>query len=427
MKYFGTDGIRNHHQQIFNMAYPLGVVLASRHKTVAVARDTRPSSFDIEKQIVRGLLEGGAEVHITGVLPTPALAYTMKSKDIPCGVMITASHNPPECNGLKVVGANGKLGEEEETELDCALDSWQSCLKNGNGKVELNSGASREYKRHVISMFQHLNLGVLDRQIYLDTAHGCFSYIAKDIFETLGADVVAVCNDHEGDKINVGCGATSIGNLVEQMTDRGIGFAFDGDGDRVIAVVDGKIYDGDQILYNIASYYKSKSRGNGNVVGTIMTGSGVEKALEKQKIKLHRADVGDKYVAKVMGETGAILGGEKSGHIIIGDKADTGDGVITALTFLEGYIGGFLKKAREYRTENYNLDAQNPRATYESEDFQVKMRKFVEKIGKRGRVIVRPSGTESVVRISVEVYDKRLDCTKLLQELEFCKNLQKSK
>ena len=426
MKHFGTDGIRNHHKQIFDMAYPLGVVLASRHKVVAVARDTRTSSFDIEKQLVRGLLEGGAEVHITGVLPTPALAYTMKSKGIPCGVMITASHNPPEYNGLKVMGENGKLSEEDELDLDNALDNWQSCQNKGSGIVLLNSGASREYKRHVISMFQHLNLGVLDRQIYLDTAHGCFSYIAKDIFETLGADVVAICNDYEGDKINVGCGATCLDNLLGQMTDRGIGFSFDGDGDRVLAVVDGKVYDGDQILYNIASYYKSKSRGSNNVVGTIMTGSGVEKALEKQKIKLLRADVGDKYVAKVMRDTGAILGGEKSGHIIIGDKADMGDGVITALTFLEGYINGFLKKSREYRTENYNLDVQNPKSTYASDDFQQKMCKFVEQIGKKGRVIVRPSGTESVIRISVEVYDNRLDCSKLLQELEFFKNLQKT-
>ncbi|MBR2333711.1 MAG: hypothetical protein IKA59_00020, partial [Clostridia bacterium] len=306
MKYFGTDGIRDKWQQIYDTAFPLGVVLSSMHSCVAVARDPRNSSFDIEKELVRGLLTGGATVYLCGVMPTPALAYTLNARGVDCGVMITASHNPPEYNGLKVMGVSGKLAEDEETAIDETLDHWQDIKISASGKVDILSSAVREYKRHILSAFENLDLSGLDRPIYIDTAYGCFSYIAKDVLETLGANVVAINNEYNGDKINVQCGATDISHLSSKMPDRAIGFSFVGDGDRVLAVVDGKMYDGDQILYNLATYYQSKSRGTNGVVGTIMTGGGVEKALEKQKIKLYRADVGDKYVAEMMREKCAI-------------------------------------------------------------------------------------------------------------------------
>lgn len=426
MKYFGTDGIRGKWQKVLDLAFPLGVVLSGRHKVVAVARDPRTSSFDIEKELVRGLLNGGADVLLTGVLPTPALAFTLKSQGIERAVMITASHNPPDYNGLKVIRSDGKLSESDEIHLDESLDHWQDYKICASGRVDILSGAVRDYKRHVLSLFDGLDLTALDRPIYLDTAHGCFSYIAKDVFETLGANVVAINNDYDGEKINIDCGATAMDKFLAQIPDRAIGFGFDGDGDRVLAVVDGKIYDGDQILYNIACHYKTKCRGTNHVVGTIMTGGGVEKAFEKQKIILHRSDVGDKYVAEMMRDKGAILGGEKSGHIIVGDKTNTGDGLITALSFVEAYMNGNAKKVREYPVFNCNLDCLKPKETFENHDFQVKIAKFVSKIGKRGRVIVRPSGTEAVIRLTVEVYDNRLDCEKLTKEIFLSKNLQKT-
>ena len=427
MKHFGTDGIRGKWQEIKSQAYPLGVVLAERYRKIAVARDTRTSSFDIEKELVRGLLSGGADVLLAGVMPTPTLAHIAREHMADCAVMITASHNPPEYNGLKVMGAGGKLSEDDEQALDIALDLWQRCKVQAGGHAEILGGAVREYKRHIQGVFSHLDLTELDRPVYIDTAHGCFSYIAKDVLETLGADVVALNNDYDGERVNVCCGATAIENLLSQMPDRAVGFGFDGDGDRVIAILDGKVFDGDQILYNLATYYKGKSRGISGVVGTIMTGGGVEKALARQKIKLFRADVGDKHVAEMMREKGAILGGERSGHIIVGDKTATGDGLVTALAFLECYMAGNVKKVREYRTVNCGIDVENPKETFASPAFQEKISKFVSKIGSRGRVIVRPSGTEKVIRITIEAYDSRLDCEKLLSEFFFCKNLQKTK
>lgn len=427
MKHFGTDGIRGKWQNIIEQAYPLGAVLAKENKLVAVSRDPRTSSFDIEKELVRGLLSGGADVLITGVMPTPALAHTIKSQGIDRAVMITASHNPPEYNGLKVMGADGKLAESEELMLDNALDGWVEHISSASGRVDILSSAVRDYKRHVLSLYEHLDLASLDRPIYLDTAHGCFSYIAKDIFETLGANVISFNNDYDGERINVDCGATAIDKFLLKIPDRAIGFAFDGDGDRVLAVVDGKIYDGDQILYNLACFYKSKSPIFNRAVGTIMTGGGVEKAFEKQKITLYRADVGDKYVAEMMREKCALLGGEKSGHIIVGDKTNTGDGLITALAFVEAYIHGFSKKVREYPVFSYNLDVLKPKECFESEDFQNKIAEFVGKIGKSGRVIARPSGTESVIRLTVEVYENRLDCRKLVEKIFFGKNQQKAR
>ena len=426
MKYFGTDGIRNKASKVLPLAPPLGLQLSQKHKKVAVARDPRISSFDIEKELVKGLLSGGADVLLCGVMPTPALAYVVKEQSIDCAVMITASHNPPEYNGLKVMGADGKLSEDEEREIDEGLSHVSLSNSCASGKVDILSSSVRDYKRHVIALFSHIDMSKLDRPIYLDTAHGCFSYIAKDVFETLGANVVAVNNDYDGEKINVNCGATAMDKFQLQIPDRAIGFAFDGDGDRVFAVVDGKIYDGDQILYNLATFYKSKNRNNIGVVGTIMTGGGVEKALEKQKLQLFRADVGDKYVAEMMKDKGIILGGERSGHIIIGDKTSTGDGLVTALAFLECYLDGNLKKVREYPTENYNLECENPKKLFESVEFQEKICKFVAKIGKRGRVIARPSGTESVVRLTIERYDNGLECEKLVKEMILDKSLQKT-
>ncbi len=420
MKYFGTDGIRGKCEMVKSLAYSLGVVLGADNEIVLVGRDTRPSSFDIEKELTKGLLSKGVKVGLVGVVPTPALAYLGNKKGV-TAVMITASHNPPEYNGLKVLSKDGKLGDELESALDSKLQNEIENPSNyaGSGEVEVLSGGVREYKRHVISLFEHLDLTVLGKKIYIDTAHGCFSYLAKDILESLGGDVVALNNDYDGSNVNLNCGALYIEKFAKEIPKESIGFAFDGDGDRVLAVLDGKVFDGDQMLYSIAMDYKAQGKTVKSLVGTIMTGGGVEKALAKQKIGLLRADVGDKYVFDLMKTEKLLLGGEKSGHLIIGDKGVTGDGILTALCFLESFLHGNVKKVKEYPMLNFCLETENPKEFFCDKTFREKVAKTAVKIGARGRLIVRPSGTENLVRISVEVYDKGLECEKIIKESLF--------
>ena len=416
MKYFGTDGIRGKSEKVLALSYALGVVVGRNNPFVVVGRDTRPSSIDIEKELTRGLLSAGAKVGLAGVLPTPALAHTAKVKGAKA-IMITASHNPPEYNGLKVMGAE-KLDEEEEVALDKALDDEikNPSYPSGSGCVEILSGAGREYKRHIIATFQHLDLTALNKKVYIDTAHGCFSYLAKDVLETLGADVVALNNDIDGTKVNVGCGAVHIENFARKIPRDSIGFAFDGDGDRVLSVLDGEVYDGDQMLYNIALHYKASGKDIGGVVGTIMTGSGIEREFQLKNIPFHRADVGDKHVFDLMKRQNCLLGGEKSGHLILLDRASTGDGLVSLLAFLEVFMAKTVKKAKEYKTENFGLEVENPRLFYMSQNFQEKLAKTTLKIGEKGRLIVRPSGTENLVRISVEEYLEGVDYAKIIKE-----------
>ena len=416
MKYFGTDGIRGKSEKVLALSYALGVVVGRNNHFVVVGRDTRPSSIDIEKELTKGLLSAGAKVGLAGVLPTPALAHTAKVKGAK-GIMITASHNPPEYNGLKVMGAE-KLDEEEEVALDNALDEEikNPSYPSGSGQVEILSGAGREYKRHIIATFQHLDLTALGKKVYIDTAHGCFSYLAKDVLETLGADVVALNNDIDGTKVNVGCGAVHIEYFSRKIPRDSLGFAFDGDGDRVLSVLGGEIYDGDQMLYNIALHYKASGKDIGGVVGTIMTGSGIEKEFQQKNIPFHRADVGDKHVFDLMKRQNCLLGGEKSGHLILLDRASTGDGLVSLLAFLEVFMAKTVKKAKEYKTENFGLEVENPRLFYMSQNFQEKLAKTTLKIGEKGRLIVRPSGTENLVRISVEEYLEGVDYAKIIKE-----------
>ena len=415
MKYFGTDGIRGLGNKVKSLAFPLGVVLGKMGQVV-VARDTRPSSFDIERELARGLLSAGAEVKLVGVVPTPALHYLAKYGKV--AVMITASHNPPEYNGLKVIVEGGKLSPAEEEHLDNQLDDEINNPSPCNpcGRVEILSGGAREYKRHVIGQFDHLNLSGLGKTIYIDTAHGCFSYIAKDVLETLGGDVVAVNNDHDGDKVNVRCGALYVEDFAKRLPSNSIGFAFDGDGDRVMAVIDGRVFDGDQMLYNIARHKNARGKVIKEVVGTIMTNGGIERALSKEGVSLVRTDVGDKHVLQAMKEKNLLLGGEKSGHLIIGDKSWTGDGIVTALSFLEVILGENIKKVREFKTENYALETEKPMECYMSDEFQKNLAKTREEIGENARLIVRPSGTEDLIRITVEHSKSRVEYGKIVEK-----------
>lgn len=345
--------------------------------------------------------------------------------------MITASHNAPEFNGLKVFGKNGKkLSREEELALDkklcelqqnpdtppvslidvCAdaltedeqLSELHITLSEQNHRIRIVDGAEFLYAKHVKSMFPRFD-GI---KVRLDCAYGCFATLAPAVFLSLGAVVCAEHNIRDGEKINVNCGSTHIDEFAKRVKKDEIGFAFDGDGDRVIAVVDGKIYDGDAMLLALSTLYRLQGKLKKRfIVGTILSNTKLQRELAYQNIALVRADVGDKNVLDALTAHGCVLGGEKSGHIIMLDKGDTGDGLVTALSLLEvKRTVGSLPKFTPYPMLELNVRADNPEQMLSSPNFQEKITKANALHSKTGRLIVRPSGTEPYIRITFECF-----------------------
>lgn len=435
MHYFGTDGIRNKADTLISADIPyfLGKAVSQKGGKVIVARDVRESSKEIEKQLCKGLLEGSAQIWLTGVLPTPALAYTAQSQKADCAIMITASHNPPEFNGLKVFGKGGrKLSNEEE----CALDEAIFSLMNNptdestaflyedlcadtltedeilsdlhitpsvkNHRIRIVDGAEFLYAKHIKSMFPRFD----GYKIRLDCAYGCFATLAPAVFMSLGAVVCAEHNFRDGEKVNVGCGSTHIEEFARRVKKDEIGFAFDGDGDRVLGVVDGKVYDGDAMLLALSTLYRLQGKLKKRfVVGTILTGTKLQRELAYHNTALIRTDVGDKHILDALNAQGCLLGGEKSGHILMLDRANTGDGLITALSILEvKRTLGSLPKYTPYPMLEFNITAQNPSQTIIGDDFQAKITAVNDLYANSGRLIVRPSGTEPYIRVTYECF-----------------------
>ena len=433
MRYFGTDGIRNTADYLLSndVPYALGKAIALRGGKVMVARDVRTHSTDIEKQLCKGLLEGATQIWLTGVLPTPALAYIAGMEKADYAVMITASHNAPEYNGLKVFGKCGKkLSQEEETALDDAIFSLKTApcdsaplfademcadaltedeklseLKitlSENHRIRIVDGAEFLYAKHVKSMFPRFD----GMKIRLDCAYGCFATLAPAVFLSLGAVVCAEHNVRDGNKVNVGCGSTHVADFANRVQKDEIGFAFDGDGDRVIAVVDGKVYDGDAMLLALSALYRLQGKLKKRfVVGTVLTNTKLGRELAYHNTALIRADVGDKNVLDALNKQGALLGGEKSGHIIMLDKSSTGDGLVTALSLLEvKRTLGSLPKYTPYPMLELNVPAKHPADEVTSESFCRKIAEINSRFAKQGRLVVRPSGTEPLVRVTYECF-----------------------
>lgn len=435
MHYFGTDGIRNKADALLgaDIPYFLGKAISQKGGMVIVARDVRTSSQEIEKQLCKGLLEGSAQIWVAGILPTPALAYTALSQKADYAIMITASHNPPEFNGLKVFGKGGrKLSSEEESALDekifslatnpgdesvaflyedlCSdtltedevLSDLHVTPSLSNHRIRIVDGAEFLYAKHVKEMFPRFD----GYKIRLDCAYGCFATLAPAIFMSLGAVVCAEHNIRDGEKVNVGCGSTHIQEFARRVKKDEIGFAFDGDGDRVLAVVDGKVYDGDGMLLALSTLYRLQGKLKKRfVVGTILTGTKLQRELAYHNTALIRTDVGDKHILDALNAQGCLLGGEKSGHILMLDRANTGDGLITALSLLEvkrtlGSLPGYVP----YPVLEFNIKADDPAETVMSDDFQAKITKVNNLYSPSGRLIVRPSGTEPYIRIFYECF-----------------------
>jgi phosphoglucosamine mutase len=393
--HFGTDGVRGivGETLTLDLVERLGraaTVWAGRGR-VFVGRDTRGSGPDLEGAVVRGIVSAGGKAVVGGVLPTPAVA--LLAQDL--GVVLSASHNPPEYNGVKLFDAEGhKLSDAGEEAVEALLDAPAV----GNGSVEVAENAVEGYVDHVV---EHFGSRLDGLRIAVDCANGAFSAIAPGVFEQLGADVTAVASSPDGTNINVGCGATDLGLLQEVVRAGGhdLGVAFDGDGDRMLAVDEaGEALDGDQILAILAL-----SLGVDTVAVTSMTNLGFHRLMAEHGIRVLTTDVGDRHVLAAMRAEGAILGGEQSGHVISLDGHVTGDGLAAALLLCRSLGGGSLASAasvlRRLPQAKENVPVDRPEL---SAAVAAEVERLDRELAGRGRILVRPSGTEPLVRVLVE-------------------------
>lgn len=405
-KYFGTDGIRGKYGEKLDeaLAYKTGLALGEYFGAgkFAVGRDTRVSGEDLERGLVKGITDAGGEAVLLGILPTPAVAALTIKYGAKCGVMISASHNPPEYNGIKVFDRNGvKLTEEQEGSVEYYIDNAPDV--RGGGKVTTKSGGKLEYVDYVVKT---VNADFRGLKVWLDCGYGAASTVAEEAFRRSGATVNVDNCSLRGEKINSGCGALHPDYVRNSMkgTDCRLGFAFDGDADRLAVVTDGEILDGDTVLYNIQ---KGMDINRGTVVGTVLNNLALEKRLERDGRRLVRTPVGDKYICDLMFREGYNVGGEQSGHYIVFPAATTGDGIMTAMFFAKS----LYKDGKLEAPEKLDLVPQKAIAEYADPSimFDPKLRKLTEKaeneLGGNGRIIVRYSGTEPKIRVMVEAYD----------------------
>lgn len=421
-KYFGTDGVRGiaNSELTPELAFKIGrfggyVLTKDKDRPkVLIGRDTRISGHMLEGALVAGLLSIGAEVMRLGVISTPGVAYLTKVLGAQAGVMISASHNPVQDNGIKFFGPDGfKLSDEQEQEIEALLDSEEDTLPRPTGK---DLGQVNDYFEGGQKYLQYLKQTVDEDfsgiHVALDCAHGATSSLATHLFADLDADVSTMGASPNGLNINEGVGSTHPEALAAFVKEKGadVGLAFDGDGDRLIAVDEnGQIVDGDQIMYICAKYLNEQGRlKHQTVVSTVMSNLGFYKALEAQGIKSVQTAVGDRYVVEEMKKNGYNLGGEQSGHIIFLDYNTTGDGLLTALQLVNimkatkkplSELAGEMKK---YPQKLVNVKVTDKHEAIASEEVQRVIREVEEEMAGNGRILVRPSGTEPLVRVMAE-------------------------
>jgi phosphoglucosamine mutase len=428
-KYFGTDGVRGRvgdhpitPQFVMHLGYAAGKVLASAEHTqrerpaVLIGKDTRISGYMLESALEAGLIAAGIDVYLAGPIPTPAVAYLTRALRLQAGVVISASHNPFEDNGIKFFSGNGtKLPDAIETAIEAELDKpMQTNASDGLGKAKRIDDAVGRYIEFCKSTFP-ADMNLRGLKIVVDCAHGATYHIAGHVFHELGADVVTIGAQPNGKNINDGYGATKPQNLQKAVVENNadIGLALDGDGDRLImADAQGKLYDGDQLLYVIAKHRQAQGTMKGGMVGTLMTNLAFEHAMQKLDIPFARAKVGDRYVMELLQQKGWQLGGENSGHIICLDKHSTGDGIVSALQVLEALNSS--KQTLAQAAQDLVMYPQiliNVRVTGKAAELldraEVKAAAAEAEtmLNGKGRVLLRPSGTEPLLRVMVEGED----------------------
>lgn len=435
-RYFGTDGFRGEANVILTAdhAYKIGRFLGDycnrkREKDnkkgrarIVIGKDTRRSSYMFEYILAGGVVSSGADAHLLHVTTTPCTAWVTRNDGFDCGVMISASHNPFYDNGIKLLNGNGEKADDSMLKLvekyldkDASLPDIPFALKDDIGKtVDYISGRNR-YLGYLISLgkfsFRNMKIG-------LDCANGSSWNIAKSVFEALGAETFVIGNEPDGTNINDGCGSTHIEKLRSLVVEKGLdcGFAFDGDADRCLAVDEkGETVDGDGILYICGKYMKENRELNNNtVVTTVMSNYGLYKAFDRLGINYAKTAVGDKYVHDYMLKNGCALGGEQSGHIIFSKYATTGDGILTALKIMEvmlerkkklsELVCGFTK----YPQTLINVRVDNKKETVNSKDVITALRNAEKELYGRGRILLRESGTEPLIRVMAECDDEKI-------------------
>ena len=420
-KYFGTDGFRGEANVVltvehaFKVGRYLGWYFGQDHKArIVIGKDTRRSSYMFEYALAAGLTASGADAYLLHVTTTPSVSYVVRTEDFDCGLMISASHNPYYDNGIKVINSEGHKMEAEveakiEAYIDGEIDEIPLATKENIGRTVDYAAGRNRYIGHLISLATR---SFKDMRVGLDCANGSASSIAKSVFDALGAKTYVINNEPNGVNINTNCGSTHIEVLQEYVKEKhlDIGFAYDGDADRCIAVDEnGNVVDGDRIMYVCGKYLMEQGKLKDNtVVTTIMSNLGLYKACDKIGMKYEQTAVGDKYVYENMLKNGYVLGGEQSGHIIFSKHARTGDGILTSLMVMEAIIekkqtlGTLADEVKIFPQLLKNVRVKDKKTALDNAAVQAAVEKTAEELGTDGRILVRESGTEPVIRVMVE-------------------------
>lgn len=430
-KYFGTDGFRGEANKglTADHAYKIGRFLGwyyslnGKKAKIVIGKDTRRSSYMFEYSLVGGIVASGADAYLMHVTTTPSVAYIARVDEFDCGIMISASHNPYYDNGIKLINGKGeKMDEATIAEVEKYLDGEMEIpfaeRENIGCTVDYVSGRNR-YVGYLISLGVYSFRGI---KVALDCANGASWNIAKSVFDALGAKTLVINNQPDGLNINEGAGSTHIEGLQKFVVENGcdVGFAYDGDADRCLCVDEkGNVITGDHILYIYGRYMKDRDKLVGNkVVTTVMSNFGLYKAFDELGIGYEKTKVGDKYVYENMKENGYNIGGEQSGHIIFSKYASTGDGILTSLKMMQVMIG--RKKKMSELSDGFtmypqvleNVRVADKKAAQDDAEVRAAIKEVEETLGDKGRILVRESGTEPVVRVMVEA-----ETTEVCQEM----------
>ncbi len=433
-RYFGTDGFRGEANVDLKVtdAFKVGRFLgwyykslnADRRCRILIGKDTRRSSYMFEDALSAGITASGADAYLMHVTTTPSVAHITRVDGFDCGIMISASHNPYYDNGLKVISGSGEKIDDETIEeiegyLDGKLEELPLARREEIGSTVDYAAGRNRYIAYLIATVEHSFKGI---NVALDCANGSASSIAKPVFDALGAKTHVMANEPNGININKGVGSTHIEGLRELVVREGcdIGFAFDGDADRCLCVDEkGEVINGDQIMYACGKLMKEEGELKDDlIVVTVMSNFGLFKALEREGIKYEKTDVGDRFVYECMQKNGCSLGGEQSGHIIFSKFSTTGDGILTALRFMDAMLE--KKCAASKLTEGCpmypqclkNIEVEDKEAVLRSEAVKTSVAEAERKLGDTGRILVRKSGTEPVIRVMVEAPSKE-ECESL--------------